>query len=724
MADDSGCARILAELSHVRAPAMTPTLFSGKPASKTGLASATALTALVLVAVSAWMQTAMGERLLPHAFCISASQPLLVLHVVSDGLIAFAYLLIPWAMLNFMRKRPDVPFGWVVWVFTAFIVACGFTHALEMWTLWYPAYWYSGVAKGFTALVSLGTAWLLYRLTPQALAQPSAQQLREANTALQQEIEARKSAQQQLAAAKAQVEELLVRSKAQEQQTSAVLDSFFELAPVGLVLLDQKNHILRFNLALLQTTKRPPRDYIGKRIDDLPGMAEEALKAIGEVRATGQVRTNVQIERTSRDGRTRVWLCDYFPICVGEREPLVGAVVQDMSYQRQVERQLLQSASRAEEANRSKDQFLAKVSHELRSPLQVALSSTEVLRRLPDLPEQARKFIDRMGHAISQQARMINDLIDLSRIQSGKLHLANERVDPALPLRRVLDHWIGVARERNVHLETDGLGSTHVIVEADPARLEQVYANLLDNAIRFSPAGGRMEVASAVAGGRWRFIVRDFGVGLTSEEIQSVFRPFAQGPVQPASGKGLGLGLAIVSNLAEALGGRVWAESEGRGKGATFFFELPLASAASATPAPSDENNDAPPPRLDGLRVLYVEDEEEVANAMRDGLASLGAQVLAAVSYGGALQALQSQGFDVLVTDLNLGPGPGGYEVAATARAMPAHARMPIIGVSAFGTQEDLAATQRSGFAAHLVKPATLRAVADAIRRAAPFTAT
>ena len=701
---------------------MTFSLFPGQPPGKVRLTLFTVFTAIVLLGAGVWTQQTWGAQLLPHAFCLSASQPLLMLHAVSDGLIAFAYLLIPLAMLNFVRRRPDIPFGWVVWVFGAFIVACGTTHMIEVWTLWYPVYWYGGVAKCFTAAVSLGTAWLLYRLTPQALALPSVQQLRDANVALQQEIHAREEAQRALAAAKAQVDLLLEQSKAQVQQTSAVLDRFFEVAPVGLALLDQDDRFIRANPALVEAAGRPFQQYVGKLVDELPALPQETVNAIAEVRATGLSSTNVQIERVSRSGNRRAWLCDFFPIHVGESRPMVGSIVQDVTYAREVERQLLDALQSAEQANRAKDQFLAKVSHELRSPLQVALSSTEILKRLPDLPEPARKFIDRLGHAIALQARMINDLLDLSRILSGKLHIAKERVDPVLPLLRVLDHWTSAARERNVHLLAEGVLPAQAIVEADPARLEQVYTNLLENAIRFSPPGGLMEVSSIVGAGHWRFMVRDFGVGLTPEEIDSVFRPFAQGAAQPVSGKGLGLGLAIVASLAEALGGRVWAESEGRGRGATFTFELPLATDASAPPSQADDQN-APPPRLDGVRVLYVEDEEEVARAMRDGLNLLGAQVQAATSYRDALRALHTGRFDVLVTDLNLGGGPGGHEVAAVARGMPAHQRLRIIAVSAYGTDDDLSATRGAGFAAHLVKPATLRAVADAIRRAAPLTA-
>src|SRR3569832_1575766 len=154
------------------------------PTSRVNLAVATTAVVGPLAALAVWTQSHLGSTLLPHAFCITGSEPLLVLHVAGDSLIALAYVMIPLALLNIIRQRKDIPFGWIAWLFGAFIVACGSTHALEVWTLWDPVYWYSGVLKAFTAAVSLATAWVLYILTPQILAIPSAGALRASNAEL------------------------------------------------------------------------------------------------------------------------------------------------------------------------------------------------------------------------------------------------------------------------------------------------------------------------------------------------------------------------------------------------------------------------------------------------------------------------------------------------------------------------------------------------------------
>ena len=690
---------------------MIPHLFSKVP-NKVQLVAFTAVTGIVLLGAGIWTQARLGDRLLPHAICISASQPLLLLHLVSDGLIAFAYLLIPWAMWKVVRGRDDMPFSWVAWVFGAFIVACGITHAMQMWTLWYPVYWYSGVAKAFTAVVSLGTAWLLYVVTPQLLAFPSARQLRESHASLEREVAARQLAEAELQRAKAELEVLLGRSTARAQLTAAVLDRFFEVAPLGLGVLDERQHLTRVNPALPRLTGVEESLHVGAPPTSVENMPRQFVAALGEVAATRHARTNVEAVRQVEE-RSQVLLGSFFPIEIDGTPPMYGIIVQDISYQRQIELQRSEALAAAEQANRSKDEFLAKVSHELRSPLQVALSSAEVLKRFADLPPQASKFVERLTHAVSAQARMINDLLDMSRILSGKMHIEMELLDPTLPLSRAVEHSRAMARSRGLEINVEGVLPGQVLLEADPTRLEQVFTNLLDNAIRFSEEPGHILVRATVGEAGWLVAVRDFGMGLTAEEAKLVFRPFAQGVHQPRSGKGMGLGLSIVSSLVEAFGGRVWVESAGPRLGSTFFVQLPLAQPMKADPAPSEEGFTA---RLDAVRVLYVEDDGAVAQAMGEGLAHLGAKVEVATSYAGAIALLEATDFDVVVSDLNLGDGPGGHDLARAAQSLAQHREVGLIAVSAFGRREDVAESRRAGFADHLVKPAAVMSVAQAIR--------
>jgi signal transduction histidine kinase len=191
--------------------------------SRTRLTAATVTTIALLSGIAIWAQSTFGRNLLPHAFCITGSEPLLALHVVGDSLIAFSYLLIPLALLNFSRQRQDIPFGWITWLFGAFILACGATHAFDVWTLWNPVYWYAGVLKVFTAVVSLGTAWVLYTITPQLLAIPSVSSLREANGKLQEEVDARRHAEHALSQAKAELEVLLAQAEKRSAELGELL---------------------------------------------------------------------------------------------------------------------------------------------------------------------------------------------------------------------------------------------------------------------------------------------------------------------------------------------------------------------------------------------------------------------------------------------------------------------------------------------------------------------
>lgn len=681
--------------------------------SRSQATTAAALTGGLFIGAALWSQSRLGASLLPHSFCITASPPLLWLHVLSDGLIALAYLLIPVPLILFVRRRRDVPFGWLAWLFGAFIVACGATHAMHVWTLWDPVYWYAGVMKVFTAIVSLATALVLFRLLPRALAIPSSEDLRRVNGALEREVETRRGVEAALRRTQAELEAVLGRTRAQAQQTSAVLDHFFDAAPLGLAVLDEQLRFVRINAGLPQATGRPAADYLGKQFTSLPNIPERAVQAFASVARTGRPQSGLAISGAQSDGVERHWLADFFPIAVPTGGPLYGCVVQDISYQRRIESQRAEALAAAEEASRAKDEFLARVSHELRSPLQVALSSAEVLKRLPDVPASARKFIDRLSHAIHQQARMINDLLDLSRILSGKFHIANEAIDPALPLLRVLEHWVATARQRDRVLDAQGFRPGEAMVLADPGRIEQVYANLIDNALRFSEPGGRVLLTTTVQAGHWRFAVRDQGAGMSADEVQRVFEPFVQGGAQPLAGKGLGLGLAIVRGAVEGFGGRVWAESAGPGQGATFFVELPVLAEPAAAAPPAE----APGLRLDGLRLLYVEDEVEVALAMQAGLSQLGAAVDVATSHAEAVEKMARLPLHAVVTDLHLGRGPSGMDVASSLHAMAQHAQVPVIAVSAFGTPADQAVTARCGISAHLVKPVDAAAVAAVLHR-------
>src|SRR3569832_440699 len=233
---------------------------------------------------------------------------------------------------------------------------------------------------------------------------------------------------------------------------AAVLDGFFEVAPLGMVVLDERFRIVKVNQAVPRTTGRDPNDFLGVALTDIPTIPRAVFEPLEKVRDTRQ-RASMEFSLPLPDGTTGTWTLVFFPIDLQDGSFLIGVIVRDITSRRRGEQAVQEARAAAEEANRSKDQFIARVSHELRSPLQVALSSAEVLKRMPDMPPNARKFVDRLGQSVAMQARMINDLLDVSRILSGKLHVTMEAVDPALALLNIAEHWAAIAQQRGITVD-------------------------------------------------------------------------------------------------------------------------------------------------------------------------------------------------------------------------------------------------------------------------------
>ncbi len=554
----------------------TPSLTSSQ--NPKTLALATALLGALLVAMAVWTQSRMGGQLLPHAFCLSASSPLLALHLVSGVTVALAYLLIPVAMLSFVRQRKDLPFGWVAWVFGAFIFACGVTHALDVWTLYYPVYWYAGVAKAFTAVISLATAWLIYRLTPLALSLPSARQLQDANAALQREVERRRIAESELIAAKAEVESLLREAGLEARRAAVVLDRFFEAAPLGIALMDAELRILRTNARLPELTGRPSTAYAGGVVTELPHFEPAVLAALLEVRDQRQPRIGIDMPKTDGTG----WLkCDIFPIDLGDQH-LIGAVVSDVSAERALQHERNAALAAATEADQRKTEFLAVLSHELRNPLAPVRAAAAFLKaKVAATDSPAARMITIIERQVAHMGRLIDDLLDISRIERGKFHHEPADIDLAEIVRQVChDHERGLA-DAGVVLRAQIAPALPVF--GDAVRLAQAVGNYLHNAAKFGPRGEVTVRAFADSATNQAVVsVTDQGAGIAPQLMPKLFEPFVQGEQSIERSKGgLGLGLSLVRRLVQMHGGQVAASSPGLGQGATFELRIPLRAGRS-----------------------------------------------------------------------------------------------------------------------------------------------
>ena len=377
----------------------------------------------------------------------------------------------------------------------------------------------------------------------------------------------------------------------------------------------------------------------------------------------------------------------------------------------------------AEAANRAKDDFLATLSHELRTPLTAILGWASILRtRSPEPPalERGLATIERNAKTLGQ---LIEDILDVSRIVSGKLRLEVRAVDPAAILRAAIDVVRPAAELRSVVLDAtidDEVG----MVAADPDRLQQIAWNLLSNAVKFTPRGGRVEVLLDRGDAGVRLRVIDTGAGITAAFLPHIFERFRQADSSHTRGHGgLGLGLAIVKHLVELQQGTIFAESEGRGRGAKFTVTLP-ACAPEASDLVGYLLTDPETPmiaRLEGVRVLIVDDERDAREMITAILEEHGASVTAVASAQEAIAALDRALPDVLVADIGM-PDEDGYVLLRKARARGTSARerqIPALALTAYAGAHDVRTAERAGFQMHLAKPVVPGLLIDAVARLA-----
>jgi PAS domain S-box-containing protein len=377
------------------------------------------------------------------------------------------------------------------------------------------------------------------------------------------------------------------------------------------------------------------------------------------------------------------------------------------------EREQLLAAERsartaAERANRLKDDFVAMVSHELRTPLNAILGWTELMSRTPEDKAVMTRGLDVVARNARLQAQVVSDLLDMSRIASGKLRLDMQSVHLASLIEAALETVQHAADQKAVQIDRHFDGEIEPVA-ADPSRLQQVVWNLLSNAIKFSPSGGRVSVTLRRSGSDAEIVVSDNGAGVSPDFLPHVFDRFQQADASRTRRfGGLGLGLSIVKNLVDLHGGRVTAASAGEGKGATFSIALPLAAPPDLREearARSEEKN-AESVSLTSIRVMVVEDEPDSAEFVKKLLEMHGADILVAGSAREALKLLRHTQLDILISDIGL-PEMDGYELMEEIRQKHAAdgGRIPAIALTAYARSEDRTRALLAGYQAHLTKP-------------------
>jgi signal transduction histidine kinase/ActR/RegA family two-component response regulator len=508
--------------------------------------------------LSAWFNS---EGFMPHGHCFLWIPSILWTSVISDALIALAYLTIPVTLIYFIRKRRDMPFDWMFVAFGVFILACGGTHAADIWVVWHPDYVLSVSLKAITAVASVVTAIMLVRLVPVALRIPSPAQLAAVNAELQ------------------------------------------------------------------------------KANDDLRAAME-----------------------------------------------------------------------RAEVANRAKSAFLASMSHELRTPLNAVLGYTQILKRDKTLTIPQQTGISTIQQGGQHLLALINDVLDLSRVDAGKMEFHPKPVRLGELLTVVADIMRVRAEQKHLHFELELVAGLPVAISVDETRLRQVLLNLLGNALKFTDRGSvRLRVAPLPAEQgapadqvSLRFEVMDDGIGIAASDIEIIFRPFEQVGDATRRAGGTGLGLAISRQLVQLMGGQLKVEST-PGRGSRFWFDVPM----KVVEAPGVVvGGDRIASGYQGPRktIMVVDDVATNRALMRDLLGALGFRMVEAESGASALLQLQDAVPDLVLLDMVM-PDMDGIETTRRLRADARTAQTPVLIISASSTPEEEERSLDVGANAFLAKP-------------------
>lgn len=367
------------------------------------------------------------------------------------------------------------------------------------------------------------------------------------------------------------------------------------------------------------------------------------------------------------------------------------------------------------EADRRKDEFLAMLAHELRNPLAPVQNAVEILRLVGPADAAIKNAREIISRQISHMARLIDDLLDVARIARGKIELRTERCDLTAIVRQTAEDYRPSLSAAGVSLNLEFPGRP-LLLRGDLTRLAQVIGNLLHNAGKFTPRGGKVHVRTAVdpANDAAVVTVSDTGAGLDATVMARLFEPFSQAnQTLDRTRGGLGLGLALAKGLVELHGGSISAKSEGPGTGSTFIVRVPLADNFGATTERKAGSHSTS--ETAGLRILVVEDNRDTAKSLQLLLSLLGHDAQVAFDAEAGLTAVRSSRPDLVLSDLGLPGEMDGYEFASTIRTDPALANVYLIALSGYGQEEDRRRAQEAGFDQHLVKPVDLASLKNAL---------
>jgi two-component system CheB/CheR fusion protein len=499
--------------------------------------------------------------------------------------------------------------------------------------------------------------------------------------------------------------------------------SIVETVPTSLVVLDENLHVVSANHAFYHDFAVSPDAADGIGFFDLTDGSWDApalREAVERSLTAGSRFQDLEIHREfPRVGHKDLTVAGC-PILRDQRGSMLLLAIEDVTARRMLEASEKQARLEAETANRAKDLFLATLSHELRTPLAAILMSAQVLQRTAKQEPRIQRASAAIERAASNQARLIDDLLDISRIVSGKFLLDLQAVDLASVVHGAVDLARGAAEAKGLNLTVAVQGALGPI-HGDPARLQQVVANLLNNSIKFTPRGGSIAISLEAIEGYAQLTVTDTGIGFTSEILPRLFDRFVQAESSMSrTYGGLGLGLAIVRHIVEVHGGEVRAESPGEGRGATFRIRLPL---AAHDEAPAASSSSAVAPSIAGVRVLLIEDDEDTRGAFAMMLQDLGAEVRTAASAAEGMAAVEAFEPQAIFCDVAM-PGEDGYAFIRKLRSRGPDrgGQTPVAALTALAGEPDRQRALSAGFQMHLAKPINATRLAAAVGALSAWT--
>jgi hypothetical protein len=483
-------------------------------------------------------------------------------------------------------------------------------------------------------------------------------------------------------------------------------------SPLGVVEWDAEFRVERWSPGAERILGWTAEETVGKRIDEFPMVFQDDWNDVSalmrDMQASRKPRNMNRNRNLRRDGE--VITCEWYNSAIfdasGRLESVLSLVV-DVTAREEAERErsrllAITEAARveAERANAAKDDFLAMLSHELRAPMQSVLGWVRVFERAALDPALQARAVRTIERNVRRQGQLVNDILDVSRIVTGKLAIEASDMDLSSLVEQTVEELVPEAHEKGLTVETSIAPGLHVW--ADHERLHQVLLNVVGNAVKFTPAGGRVSVGCAVLGDQATVTVSDTGIGIAPELITEVFHRFRQADTSSTRRhEGLGLGLSIAQHIVEQHGGAITGESAGLGAGAAFTIRLPLGGARTvARPIPS---TDGAGPSLCGVTVLIVDDHPDTLEFLQFVVVGHGARAWCAASAEQALELFRSHRPDVLISDLSM-PGRDGFDLLADIRAQGG-AEVRAIALTGLADATSRARSLTEGFDAHLAKP-------------------